>query len=1028
MTTFDVLPVYTYIIQKAVSNVVSFSFPNCALVYEQIYSFSRRSVSSKSTIFGELSDISWSMSKIVDEHSPSYVNATSQKPGVTEDTSVPGNQDEKNFLKNGGHITVEATHGYGEKLGGNQDGIVPVDDIELVSDKVDGLTIEECRAFIATLLEDHQYDYNFPTHQRQRLEQLLLGPRENQDNESWELQLKTETAVNKFYSPYAEVRAVTTPDDDPTVLCETIRAHTLGYMWAAFAQFLNSFFGSRFPSITITSAICQIILLPCGKFCAWALPDWGLTVFGTRHSLNPGPWTYKEQMLSTIIIDVGLSSAYVFWNIQTQEIYYHDTWLTPAYKILLLLSTQTMGLGFAGLLRRFVVYPAETYWPSILPTLALNRTLLLPSKIETINGWTMSRYKFFCIFFVAMFVYFWIPDVLFSGLSYFAWITWISPNNFNLALITGSDFGLGFNPISSFDWNVFAYSLPLAIPCFAIVQQYIGTFIAGLIILAMYYSNVLWTAYLPPNSSDIFDNTGASYNITRVVIDGTLDEAKYQAYSPAFYSAANIVAYGSFFAFYSFTAVFVLLDSWRPLVKAYRQAGYAACTQTKQTLFSLRSALSSLFKGQIQEAAHHISRIFDDTTSVYDGFDDTFTNLMRNYPEVPDWWFLAILLISLMFAIILLTQYPQLDTPVWTIFFVIGLNLAFLIPMTYLYAITGTTEGLNVVTELIVGYALPGRPEALMFVKAYGYNINGQADNYISDQKMGFYAKIPPRAMYRGQTISALLTAFVCYGTVQFVDTTIVGICTEDQAQQFTCANGSEVYYASSVLWGAIGPARIFSQIYPGMKYCFLFGFLFAPIWWSIKRYGGIMRSWIRNRLPALMFRPLNILLFTPISWLQGVHPSMLFNGALQWAPTNLTYFTGGVYVSVVFMYYVKRYYTAWWEKYVYILGAALNGGIAFSAIIIFFAVQYHPIAIVWVCHVFFLLLAVSSYCLGLNANLFVSGAIILLMLVLMEVMVSKHFSQHYQTRAISDLIHGIDPFLYRDGAPSSHGSWTIRS
>jgi len=36
---------------------------------------------------------------------------------------------------------------------------------------------------------------------------------------------------------------------------------------------------------------------------------------------------------------------------------------------------------------------------------------------------------------------------------------------------------------------------------------------------------------------------------------------------------------------------------------------------------------------------------------------------------------------------------------------------------------------LNVVTELIVGYALPGHPEALMFVKAFGYNINGQADS-----------------------------------------------------------------------------------------------------------------------------------------------------------------------------------------------------------------------------------------------------------------------------------------------------------
>lgn len=129
-------------------------------------------------------------------------------------------------------------------------------------------------------------------------------------------------------------------------------------------------------------------------------------------------------MLSTIIVDVGLYSVYVFWNIQTETVYYGDQWLTAGYKILLILSTQLMGLGFSGLLRRFVVYPTETIWPSILPTLALNRALLMPSKKETINGWSMSRYKFFYIFFAAMFIYFWIPDFLFGGLSYFSWMTW----------------------------------------------------------------------------------------------------------------------------------------------------------------------------------------------------------------------------------------------------------------------------------------------------------------------------------------------------------------------------------------------------------------------------------------------------------------------------------------------------------------------------------------------------------------------------------------------------------------------------
>lgn len=690
-----------------------------------------------------------------------------------------------------------------ENFAKSHDVRVPLDDVEYVMDKIAVLSVDDCKEIIRDLLKYHEYDYNFANSQREKLAALLEGPAEGETTEEWELALKTQAAVNKFYSPYPEVRAVTTPTDDPDIPCETIRAHLLGYMWAILAQFTNSLFNSRFPAINLTSAVAQVFLYPCGRLLEWVLPDWGFTFRGKRVSLNPGPWSYKEQMLATIIVNVGYTSAYCFWNIQTQTVYYHDTWLTPGYGILLLLSTQLLGLGFSGLLRRFVVYPIEALWPNTLPTLALNRALLVPEKKESLHGWTMSRYKFFFVVFCGMFAYFWLPGYLFQALSMFAWMTWIRPNNFNLNTVTGSISGLGFNPVSTFDWNVLGtYWYPLAYPFFSFVQQYLGAALGGLIILALYYTNTSGTAYLPINSSDIFDNTGNSYNITRVVSPstGVLDEAAYQAYSPAFYSAGNLLVYGAFFAFYPLTMVFILLDSWRPLLIAYKSSMNAAFQTIRDAAVATTRATSALCRGNVREAFGHL-RNMGSGGSIYDSFDNPLTKLMRAYPEVPDWWFLTISLVSFIFAIIIVTTWTELGTPVWTIFFVIGLNLVFLIPMSYLYAVSGTTEGLNVVTELIVGYALPGHPEALMFVKAFGYNINGQADTYISDQKMGFYAKIPPRAMFRGQTMSAIITALVAYGVVQFVDNDISGICTPDQAADFNCENGSQIYFSSSVIW-----------------------------------------------------------------------------------------------------------------------------------------------------------------------------------------------------------------------------------
>jgi hypothetical protein len=132
------------------------------------------------------------------------------------------------------------------------------------------------------------------------------------------------------------------------------------------------------------------------------------------------------------------------------------------------------------------------------------------------------------------------------------------------------------------------------------------------------------------------------------------------------------------------------------------------------------------------------------------------------------------------------------------------------------------------------------------------------------------------------------------------------------------------------------------------MKYCFLLGFLLALVWWTAKRFGSYLREGCRSLLPAFLFAPINTVIFTPISWLKHVHPSLVINGMLFWAPLNLTYFTGGLYVSFAFMYYLRRYKTSWWEKYNYVLAAALTGGVAFSGIIIFFAVQYHPQELHW--------------------------------------------------------------------------------
>jgi hypothetical protein len=55
-------------------------------------------------------------------------------------------------------------------------------------------------------------------------------------------------------------------------------------------------------------------------------------------------------------------------------------------------------------------------------------------------------------------------------------------------------------------------------------------------------------------------------------------------------------------------------------------------------------------------------------------------------------------------------------------------------------------------------------------------------------------------------------------------------LCNPKNKQRFTC-NGAKVMYNASLIWGTIGPQRMFQsgQVYNGLVYFFLIGVSFQP-------------------------------------------------------------------------------------------------------------------------------------------------------------------------------------------------------
>lgn len=276
------------------------------------------------------------------------------------------------------------------------------------------------------------------------------------EDKDWKFRARVEAGMIHFWSPYQEVRSVTEPYDDPNENCETFRAYVISIIWQGIGTFINVYFFARQPAITFSSEVAQVFLLPSGRLWERVVPNWSIPVpYLGKVELNPGPWTQKEQLFASLIYFVaGLpNNVYKLVFVQRSHEYLYSSWSGWGYQLLLGISSSFMGFGIAGLLRSLYVYPVTAMWPTMLPTVAVNKALTLPEKKELINGWRVSRYYFFFLCFVASFLYFWFPDYIFQAISYFSWMTWIAPENVNLSAITGFNGGLGLNPIPTFDFN-----------------------------------------------------------------------------------------------------------------------------------------------------------------------------------------------------------------------------------------------------------------------------------------------------------------------------------------------------------------------------------------------------------------------------------------------------------------------------------------------------------------------------------------------------------------------------------------------
>ncbi|CAO2815802.1 unnamed protein product [Amaranthus hypochondriacus] len=693
-------------------------------------------------------------------------------------------------------------------------------------------------------------------------------------------------------SPIEEVRLTVTNTDDPSLPVWTFRMWFLGLLSCGLLSFLNQFFSYRTEPLIITQITVQVATLPIGHFLAHVLPRTQFRIIGfgsQKFSLNPGPFNVKEHVLITIFANAGSAfgngSAYAVGIVNIIKAFYKRN-ISFFAAWILIITTQVLGYGWAGLMRKYVVEPAHMWWPNTLVQVSLFRALHEKDNKEERRT---SRAKFFLIALTCSFLWYAVPGYLFSTLTSVSWVCWVFSRSVTAQQLGSGMRGLGLGAIT-LDWSAVASFLlsPLITPFFAIANVCVGyVLIIYIFIPIAYWGLDLYNARrFPIFSSHLFTAQGQIYNISAIVNDKfELDLAQYEKQGQIHMSTFFALTYGFGFATIASTLTHVGFFYGREIYERYRAS--------------------------------------------YKSKDDIHTKLMKKYKDIPSWWFYLLLGLTITISFVLcIFMKDQVQIPWWALLFACGMAFVFTLPISIISATTNVTPGLNIITEYVMGLILPGKPIANVCFKVYGYMSMAQAVSFLSDFKLGHYMKIPPRSMFLVQFIGTILAGTINVAVAFWLLDSIHNICEDNLLpadSPWTCPS-DRVFFDASVIWGLVGPKRIFGNLgnYNAMNWFFVGGAL------------GPIIVWVFHKA------------FPKKTWIPLINLPVLLGATAYMPPATTVNYNAWIIVGTIFNYFIFRYRKPWWQRYNYILSAALDAGVAFMGVLLYFSLGVENKSLDW--------------------------------------------------------------------------------
>lgn len=688
-------------------------------------------------------------------------------------------------------------------------------------------------------------------------------------------------------------------DDDPSLSPWTARAFFLGIGLAIFASVLQEIYYFKPQAIYVSIVFMTVIGYALGETLALIPRKGAFLTF-----LNPFPFNSKEHAFIVIMASAAATNAVSTEILAAQRLYYGMD-PNPGAAIFLVISSQLLGFGIAGLLRSVLVQPTRMLWPINIPVVTLLETLHRDKRE------TKFRLKVFWIVFAILLVWEIIPEWMFpllQGLSIFCLAKQNSLLFTNLFGGSQGNEGLGFLSIS-FDWQYIAsLGSPMWLPLYTLTNSMIGYLLCIVLFMGIYYGNIWESQSFPFMSQLLYDNTSTATNFSTYDLKLLLTPENFINRAGL---EENGIPYltGTYIGYLittnmGLTATIVHMFLWN--FDDIKNGWYFL--HPSQLKKVLQPSFWTFWKGG-KTPEEHRREVLENPD-----MDPHYKMMVsEGYSEVPNWWYACVLVGSL--AVGLGTLYGIESTLPWWGYLIANIfAFVFILFFGAQMGITGFQFNQQPIIQMVAGYMHPGKPLANMYFTVFGFNGVQQGQWLCRDLKIAQLTHLAPKATFTAQMTGAVIGGIFNYIMMKTIVTNQFDILTSIEGSNIWSGQNVQQYNTLAIAWSIAGDMFSIGARYQWVTIAYLLGFIVPVPFWLLYRY---------TKIEFFNYINLSIILWY-MGWLfVGVNSSIL------------SYFAIGFFAQ----YYLRKYKPSIFVKYNYLVSAALDGGTQVLVFVLSFAV-----------------------------------------------------------------------------------------